>query len=126
MRRIFILLFCILLPCSVSCKGDGGVRRYKAEVVRAYPHETSAYTQGYDKRFTRIYEPRDLKRGDLVFFNTNDSDSDLCDHTGIYLGNGYFIHASSSAKKVVVSQFKTSSSNYYERVFSWGLRILDT
>ena len=46
MRRIFILLFCILLPCSVSCKGDGGVRRYKAEVVRAYPHETSAYTQG--------------------------------------------------------------------------------
>ena len=37
-----------------------------------------------------------LKRGDLVFFNTNDGDGDLCDHSGIYMGNGYFIHASLS------------------------------
>ena len=30
--------------------------------------------------------PKDLKRGDLVFFNTNDSDGDLSDHAGLYLG----------------------------------------
>ena len=85
----------------------------------------SAYKQGYDSKYEKLMTFSELKRGDVVIFNTV-SDSDLSDHTGIYLGNGYFIHASSSAKKVVVSQFKTSSSNYYERVFSWGLRILDT
>ena len=85
----------------------------------------SAYKQGYDSKYEKLMTFAELKRGDVVVFNTV-SDSDLSDHTGIYLGNGYFIHASSSAKKVVVSQFKTSSSNYYERVFSWGMRILDT
>ena len=85
---------------------------------------TSAYSQGYDTRFTQIDEPKDLKRGDLVFFNTNDSDGDLCDHSGIYMGNGYFIHASSSAQKVIISQFVSKSSNYYQRTFSWGRRVL--
>lgn len=75
--------------------------------------------QGYDERFERIDGTGSLKRGDLVCFNTVD-DSDLCDHVGIYLGKGYFLHASSVAKKVIVSQLK---SGYYNRVFSWGLRV---
>ena len=87
--------------------------------------ERSAYAQGYDRHYNKIYEPKDLKRGDLVFFNTNDSDGDLSDHAGLYLGNGYFIHASSSAKKVIISQFVSSSSNYYLRTFSWGYRVLN-
>ena len=40
---------------------------------------------------------------------------------GLYLGGGYFIHGSSVAKKVIVSQL---SSGYYNRVFSWGRRVL--
>ncbi len=75
--------------------------------------------QGYDERFKRVDSVGRLKRGDLVCFNTVD-DKDLCDHVGIYLGRGYFLHASSVAKKVIVSQLK---SGYYNRVFSWGLRI---
>ena len=86
--------------------------------------ERSAYTQGYDRRYEKIHEPKDLKRGDLVFFNTNDRDADLSDHAALYLGNGYFIHASSSAKKVIISQFVSKSSNYYLRNFSWGYRVL--
>ena len=62
----------------------------------------------------------DLKRGDLVFFDTV-SDSDLSDHAGIYLGNGYFIHASSGGGKVMVSNL---ASGYYNRVFVWGRRVL--
>ncbi len=80
----------------------------------------SAYSQGYDSSYTKISSTGSLKRGDLVFFNTV-SDSDLSDHTGIYLGSGYFIHASSGGKKVVVSNL---NSGYYNRVFSWGRRIL--
>ncbi|MGN1007103.1 MAG: NlpC/P60 family protein [Aristaeellaceae bacterium] len=47
----------------------------------------------------------------------------MCDHTGIYLGSNMFIHASSGAGKVIVSDL---SSGYYNRVFSWGRRVLNT
>ena len=61
-----------------------------------------------------------LKRGDIVCMNTI-TDSDLSDHVGIYLGGGKFVHASSAAGKVIISSV---TSGYYNRVFSWGRRIL--
>ena len=82
----------------------------------------SAYNQGYSDTYTKISSKSSLRRGDLVFFNTL-SDGDQCDHVGIYLGNGYFIHASSGAAKVVTSSL---DSGYYSRVFSWGRRVLST
>lgn len=84
--------------------------------------ESSAYAQGYDDSYTKISSVSDLKRGDMVCFNTVTTDSDLSDHTGIYIGGGKFIHASSAAGKVIVSDL---SSGYYSRTFSWGLRIFD-
>jgi cell wall-associated NlpC family hydrolase len=81
----------------------------------------SSQTQGYDDGYTKISAAGNLKRGDLVCFNTNSTDDDLCDHTGIYIGSGYFIHASSGAGKVIVS---TLSSGYYKNTFTWGRRIL--
>lgn len=94
----------------------------------------SAYAQGYDSRYKKISSISDLKRGDVVCFNTNSSDSDLSDHVGIYLGKGksgkdYFIHASSgsSKMKVLVQSFTgdSISGDYYTRTFSWGRRILE-
>ena len=82
----------------------------------------SAYSQGYDNAYTKIEGIGNLKRGDIVYFNTV-SDSDLSDHAGIYIGNGYFIHASSGGHRVVVSSLLSGS--YYNRVFSWGRRILN-
>ena len=82
--------------------------------------QRTAYQQGYDKKYTKLEAVSALRRGDLVFFNTV-SDSDMCDHVGIYLGGGYFIHASSGGHMVVCSQLVTG---YYNRVFSWGRRIL--
>ena len=80
----------------------------------------SAYKQGYDTRYPKLAHA-DLKPGDLVFFNTV-NDSDLSDHSGLYLGNGQFIHASSSAKMVIISNL---NSGYYLRNFSWGRRVLN-
>ena len=84
----------------------------------------SAYAQGYQAAGgEKIDAAKDLKRGDLVFFNTI-SDSDLSDHAGIYLGDGYFMHASSgtsNGNQVCVSNL---NSGYYQRVFSWGRRPL--
>lgn len=86
----------------------------------------TAYTQGYNNSYTKITNRKDLKLGDLVFFNTvDDGASDLCDHVGIYIGNNEFIHASSAAGKVTVSSLGTSSSSYYYRTFSWGRRIIN-
>lgn len=82
----------------------------------------SAYSEGYNDNHKKISDKSSLRRGDLVFFNTV-SDGDQCDHVGIYLGSSYFIHASSGAGKVIVSNL---SSGYYSRVFSWGRRVLDT
>ena len=79
----------------------------------------SSKSQGYDSRYEMITDIDDLERGDLVCFDTV-VDSDLSDHVGIYLGKGYFIHASSVAKMVIVSQL---DSGYYNRVFYCGRRI---
>ena len=81
----------------------------------------TAQNQGANEKYERIKDISALKRGDLVFFNTVE-DSDPTDHAGIYLGSGWFIHASSGQAKVVIS---TLSSGYYNRVFSWGHRVLE-
>ena len=80
----------------------------------------TAYDEGSNDERPKISGVSGLRRGDLVFFNTV-SDGDLCDHTGIYLGSSMFIHASSGAGKVIVSNL---ASGYYNRVFSWGRRVL--
>ena len=82
---------------------------------------SSARYQGYLSRYQRVNKISDLKRGDLVVFNTVPEDSDLSDHVGIYLGGGEFIHSSSVARKVIIRQLKTG---YYNRTFSWGIRIV--
>ena len=79
----------------------------------------TAVNQGYSDTYTKISSVSELRRGDLVYFNTV-SDGDLSDHAGIYLGAGYFIHASSGQGKVVVSSL---ASGYYNQVFSWGRRV---
>ncbi len=81
----------------------------------------TAYSQGYDDKYQKISDAKDLQPGDLVFFDTNSGDSDLSDHSGIYIGGGKFIHASSAASKVIQSSL---SSGYYARTFSWGRRVL--
>ena len=103
-------------PNSFDCSGLSGYSFKKVGVSL----KRTAYSQGYDSGYTKIATVGSLKRGDLVFFNTV-TDSDLCDHVGIYLGGGCFIHASSGGHKVVVSNI---ASGYYNRVFSWGRRIL--
>jgi len=80
----------------------------------------TAYQQGYNDKYQKLTIGQ-LKMGDLVFFNTNLTDGDMCDHTGIYIGDGDFIHASSSAGKVIISNL---NSGYYNQRFSWGRRIL--
>jgi cell wall-associated NlpC family hydrolase len=62
-----------------------------------------------------------LEKGDLVFFDSKKSSR--VSHVGIYLGEGKFIHASSSQHRVVISNLE---SNYYAKHFKWGRRVGNT
>lgn len=106
-------------PDTYDCSG---LTSYCFGTVAGVALGRSAYSQGYESRFEKIGSISALSRGDVVCFDTVESDIDLTDHVGIYLGGGQFIHASSGAGKVIVSSL---TSGYYNRRFSWGMRILD-
>ena len=67
--------------------------------------------------WTTINGTGNLQPGDLIFFKS-DSSSRIS-HTGIWLGGNKYIHASSSAGKVVISSW----SNWAERNFTHGKRV---
>lgn len=46
---------------------------------------------------------KDLRKGDLVFFDTSRNRRGYVNHVGIYIGNNKFIHASSAKRKVIIS-----------------------
>lgn len=64
----------------------------------------------YSKDCQRIGK-RKVKSGDLVFFNFSKKKRKGLTHVGIFLKNGYFVHASTS-KGVIVSHL---SENYYKK-----------
>lgn len=68
--------------------------------------------------FCKKIKKSQLKVGDLVFFATGKSKGRVS-HVGIYIGNGEFIHASSS-KGVVISKL---DQNYYVRTYHSSGRV---
>jgi hypothetical protein len=49
---------------------------------------------------------QNLHYGDLIFFGSTNKRSTHIDHVGIYLGEGWFAHASSQDRRVTVSHFE--------------------
>lgn len=60
----------------------------------------------------RAVSRSELRPGDLVFFK-NPGETKACSHVGIYIGGGQFIHASSGAGKVTISDL--TKGWYYEK-----------
>lgn len=67
--------------------------------------------------WTKISQLNALVPGDILFFQSNQSTR--VNHTGIYIGENQFIHASSSSSCVTVSLL----SDYYERNFCFARRL---
>ena len=69
--------------------------------------------------FKIIYELSQLQRGDLIFFIRSYNTNKFITHSGIYLGNDEFIHASSS-QGVTISSVHNS---WWNERFIFGTRI---
>jgi len=69
-------------------------------------------------RLGKKVDPRDLKPGDLVFFNTRRF---AFSHVGIFLGDGRFIHAPSRGREVEIVAF---DGPYWKRRFDGARRLV--
>ena len=66
---------------------------------------------------TQVIERKDLKPGDLVFFNTMRR---AFSHVGIYVGDGKFIHSPKPGSEVRVEDMRQA---YWERRFTGARRV---
>lgn len=65
----------------------------------------------------------ELQSGDLVFFDTSGANNGVITHSGIYYGNGKFIHSSSgSAQGVTISDL---TSGYYLNTYVGASRVIN-
>lgn len=102
-------------PTTFDCSG------FVYYCLKSIGVSTSRYSaSGFSKvdKWEKISAISDLERGDLVFFYS--MDRSRIGHTGIYLGGGKYIHASSSAGKVVIS---STSGSYFKNYFVLGRRV---
>lgn len=104
-------------PSGFDCSGFT-MYVYK-QLGISLPH--SAASQWLSGTGTRVYSIGALQPGDLVFFNDpSRSNGKACSHAGIYVGDGQFIHASSSKCGVIYSSL---TSGYYNTYFVGGIHI---
>ncbi len=71
-------------------------------------------TAGAQAEAARQVQPGDLRFGDIIFFNTSGGG---ISHCGIYIGDGFFVHASSS--RGVVRQ-SLANPYFFSRIVSAG------
>ena len=71
-------------------------------------------------KYGKYISRKNLKPGDLIFFDTSKRRKGYVNHVGIYLGNDRFIHASSAKKKVVITRLGKS---FYSKRYKGARRV---
>ena len=102
-------------PSTFDCSG------YTYYVFKQTAGVTLPRVSKDQSKFGTAVSRSNVKKGDLVFFDTNGSNNGDVSHVGIYMGDGKFIHASSSKGEVVISDF---NSSYYKGAFVNARRVL--
>jgi hypothetical protein len=87
---------------------------YAKSLGKKLPHNARAQS-----KYVRVYDFSQLEPGDILFFDT--SGRGEINHSGIYLGNGRFIHASSGkAHSVTISDL---TKGFYKKAFRFGGKV---
>lgn len=97
-------------PAGFDCSGLVQYS-YKQAGLRAPRSTTGLRYQ------SRPISPKDLRRGDLLFFN---QEGKKLSHVGIYVGQNRFVHAPSRGKSVYVANL---SDNYWAKHFAEARRL---
>ncbi|MDX2129285.1 MAG: C40 family peptidase [Chloroherpetonaceae bacterium] len=98
---------------GMDCSGFV-MRVYQDAIKLKLPRTSSAMAQ-----FGEFVSQTKLKFGDLVFFRIKSS---KISHVGIYIGEGEFVHSSSSLG-VTVSKL---SDKYYQKHYALSRRVIET
>ena len=103
--------------------GSAGPRAFDCSGFTSYIYKNFGYTLPRSSReqggYGTYIDKSNIAAGDLLFFS-NRSDR-VINHVGIYLGDGSFIHASTSTRGVVIDSLST---NYYVRNYVGARRVL--
>ena len=106
--------------------GAEGASRFDCSGLTYYVYKSAAgkalrrtsEDQAADSRFKKITSLSSAQKGDLLCFVTGSGSK--CDHVGVYIGGGKFIHASQSKGKVITS----SLTDYWKDAFLCARRIV--
>ncbi len=101
-------------PSSFDCSGFTQYVLRKSRGIRL-PRVSRAQAY-YGKYVSR----RNLRAGDLIFFDTSHRRRGYVNHVGIYIGNSKFIEASSARHRVIIASLKRP---FYSARFKWGRRV---
>jgi len=71
-------------------------------------------------KYGKYISRKNLKPGDLIFFDTSKRRKGYVNHVGIYIGNNKFIHASSAKKKVIITSL---DKNFYSQRYKGARRV---
>lgn len=106
-------------PSAFDCSG------YIYYILKGYGISTprSSVQMSENSSWMYIADREDFQKGDLIFFKSPNSGSGV-GHVGIYLGEGYFIHCTSSSRIRSVT-ISTINGGYYESRVKWGRRIFN-
>ena len=98
---------------------SGYIRWVFSEHGASLPHSSmEQFNMGRREGYKRVWKIRKLEVGDLVFFKTT---SARVGHAGIYIGNGRFIHSSSSGGGVRIDS--VNDPHYYRQRFVGATRV---
>ncbi len=78
----------------------------------------------YGTKVSEVYDYKNLRPGDLLFFGRSEKEKSKITHVAIYIGNSEFIHASGRVK---VNSMDKSRDNYieeYPQRFAAAVRII--
>ena len=78
---------------------------------------------GHQANIGKKIEFSEMRKGDLVFFDTSKKFRKKVNHVGIFIGDNKFIHASSAKKKVIITSF--AKKKFYKNQFLYARRVID-